>query len=177
VHRARIWAKLGTPTQPLVAGLRLSAGAEERARSQHVTISLMTEPFPEQRGNPPLSVLVESHVPGTRRITWKNATGGDPALTKAAQESPSSPLHDRHGTNAYTPLSVCPGTSPPLLGTFQERAFLWWQLAAHHLLKPRHEAILATVEPRHERDECLPLWFEPRPFVTLFGLGKMGEGS
>jgi hypothetical protein len=72
---------------------------------------------------------------------------------------------------------VCPGTSPPLLGTFQERAFLWWRLAAHHPLKPRHEAILATVEPRHERDERLPLWFEPSSFVTLFGLGKMGEGS
>jgi hypothetical protein len=52
IRRARIWAKLGTPTQPLVAGLRLSVGAEERVRSQHVTISLMTEPFPEQRGNP-----------------------------------------------------------------------------------------------------------------------------
>jgi hypothetical protein len=46
VRRARIWAKLGTPTQPLVAGLRLSAAAEQVTRAQRVTISLMAEPFP-----------------------------------------------------------------------------------------------------------------------------------
>jgi hypothetical protein len=42
----------GAPTQPLVAGLRLNARAEGIARNQRVTISLMTEPFPEQTGTP-----------------------------------------------------------------------------------------------------------------------------
>jgi hypothetical protein len=53
VRRARIWAKLGMPTQPLVAGLRLSAAAEQVTRAQQVTISLMAEPFPENTGEPP----------------------------------------------------------------------------------------------------------------------------
>jgi hypothetical protein len=53
VRRARIWAKLGTPTQPLVAGLRLSAAAEHVTRAQQVTISLIAEPFPENPGKPP----------------------------------------------------------------------------------------------------------------------------
>jgi hypothetical protein len=53
VRRARIWAKLGTPTQPLAAGLRLSAAAEQVTRAQQITISLMAEPCPENPGEPP----------------------------------------------------------------------------------------------------------------------------
>jgi hypothetical protein len=41
--RAAIWAKLGVPTQPAVAGLRLSAAAEQAARHQPILVSVLPE--------------------------------------------------------------------------------------------------------------------------------------